>query len=155
MEIGIEEIINDQEAVSYLIEELGMVFTQVFHKYNGRKRDAYSFYLTGHCASFAYVLYHIFEGHAQIMDSDNHVVIEIGNHLYDIRGCVDYLANREDYRECPIDYFPYVELMLSTRADHDNEIREELITIGKEIIKKMKNELPTSRVSPSETSIHF
>lgn len=142
----LNRIASKPELVSYVIDGIVASFNNIYVSYAKQNRDPYSYYLTGHCASFAYVLYKVFEGTARIMDStvEGHVVVKIGEHVYDVRGCVDSEINIENYQDCPIEYFPYVELTMTKDDDYDKEIREDLIKIGKEAIGKLKEELVKS-----------
>lgn len=125
------EITSDPIIVAEIIEALATAFPAIYQKYNGFPRDPYSFYMTGHCPSFARILHEIFGDKATIMDSTGHVITKIGNHYFDIRGLIDGFEDIERYRECPIDYLPMVEMVLGSSADHDAELIAELVAIGK------------------------
>ena len=133
----IQEIIKDCDYVLQIIQILNNIFPDIYYKYNGYSRDAVSFYYYGHCASFAKVLYNIFTNYATMMDNGSHVIVKIGNYFYDINGCINNLIDINEFRECPINYFPIIELMLTKPDNHDEEIKEELTKIGKNELKKI------------------
>ena len=56
MENNIETFIQNPMNVYTIIEELLQAFPEVFSKYNSYERDGRSFYMLGHCASFADIL---------------------------------------------------------------------------------------------------
>lgn len=140
-----EEFINNPVNVQSVIMVLNINFPGLLKKYAGYDRDAVSFYLYGHCTSFARILYEIFNGNCAIYDDfssesenrEGHVICKIGDHFYDVRGCIDQTPTLENYKECPISRFPFIEDMHGNSTDHDEEIKEELIAIGKKAIEAL------------------
>lgn len=138
MEKSIEDLVKDEKLVSRILSVLNDAFPNIFYKYNKTWRDAYSFYLYGHCATFARILYEIFDGNVTIMDSNSHVVVKIGDLIYDVRGCVNDQINKDEYRDCPIEYFGFVEMLFTKPDDHDKEIANDLIQRGKKEIQDLR-----------------
>lgn len=107
----------------------------LFLQYNGYKRSAYNFYMFGHCASFAHILWSVFDGKGTIYYSDSHVITKIGNDFFSVLGEVNeeyrHPSDGSFYEELPFEYLKFVEQILSTGADHDYDIQKQLIDIGK------------------------
>ncbi len=120
---------------------------EIFFKYNGYARDFLSFYVTGHCISFVTILKELFNDEVEIFDDfscpDNigHFIIKYNNHFYDARGCIDYLIfnHNNQFSLCNKSYFPYIFENYHNTSEHDNEIMEDLIIIGKNALKEINN----------------
>lgn len=140
------EIINDENVVLAIIDTLRNSFKDVLIKYvPTSNHNALSFYLTGHCPSFAKILYEIFEGNCTILDDGAHVITKIGDKYYDIRGFASNYEDISKYNECPIEYFPMIEMFLGKTDDCDEKIMQDLISIGKDEINKIKERILSER----------
>lgn len=141
--------IQNPEYILYIINTLKTKFNEeIYPKYNKGKngkplfRDAESFYVYGHCPSFARILYETLEGNCKFYEdfssnnsSIGHAIIKAGEHFYDASGVVDYLIEKypQNFSECPNDYFGFYEEYNCSHHEHDEEIKMELIKYGKNI----------------------
>ena len=124
--------------IEKLIYILNHVFPDFYYKYNRLCRDAISFYYSGHCTSFARILYAIFNENVSFFAYNSHVITKIGNNYYDIRGCVNNIIKIEDYQEYSKEEFGFLEQELDKLDDYSIEIEKELITFGKKKLKELK-----------------
>ena len=142
MNENILERINNIDLVINLIEALKDRFVEIRLKYEPNEHtNVENYYMTGHCSSFAKILYFIFENYTTIYDSkyEGHVISKIGDHYYDIRGLIDNLVDLKTYQECPIDYLPYIENIYLNTSNYEQNVKieQEMINTGKQILQKM------------------
>lgn len=141
------KLIENPDYVMTVIEKIKIQFeTETFQKYNHYNRDAISFYVSGHCPSFARILNDIFYDLGTFYDdftfkkkNHGHVITKIGNHYYDAFGIVDYyvLNNPKQFQEYPKKDFSYLEETCCKKDEHNDEIQEELIRYGKNILHSL------------------
>lgn len=145
MEKNIESIIQNPEKIYNIIQELLEAFPAIFSKYNSYERDALEFYMLGHCASFADILSEIFKGHAVQFANNAHFITKIGEDFFDAAGIAngeyEYPHNGEEYRALADGPLIYEFCSLTTPDDHDEEIRYDLIKIGKQKVEEMLKEI--------------
>lgn len=97
----------EEEQILHIIEKMNSEFEKILlslypYPYQGNS-DVYSYYLTGHCPSYAQILYNIF-GDTETIEfhfleddiNEDHIVTKINEHFYDVRGNVDSLTRRSD-----------------------------------------------------------
>lgn len=97
----------EEEQILHIIEKINREFKEILlslysYPYQGNS-DVYSYYLTGHCPSYAQILYNIF-GDTETIEfhfleddiNEDHIVTKINEHFYDVRGNVDSLTRRSD-----------------------------------------------------------
>lgn len=148
----IAQLVEQKDNVLQVIQAMRDSFDEVYKKWNPMDdyRDVDSFYLTGHCASFARALTEIFGESAMVYDTHAYVITKIGNNYYDVLGDAygEHEAPREGgtYRECPIEHLGMVENVLTTSALHDRDIRDDLVIIGKKKLYELAKNL-----NPEET----
>lgn len=135
------EMMTNHEVVISVIDELREAFPEIFMKYNNYKREANNFYMFGHCASFADILSEIFKGYATQYSNGGHVITKIGEDFFDILGWAngEYLNPREGGKykawiDAPLEY-DFCDL--TSKDDHDYELRMELIQIGKRKLQEL------------------
>ena len=95
-----QEIISNPDNIIKIIEALNDNFSMLYLKYtmkslknlnsnidynNMNLHSATSYYLNGHCVSYAEILCQIFEKYAIKYNSDGHIIVKIGEHFYDAR----------------------------------------------------------------------
>lgn len=141
------KLLENPDYIITIIERLKKQFEEkTFPKYNHYNRDAVSFYLTGHCPSFARILNDVFYDLGTFYDDFDykgekigHIITKIGDHYYDVSGIVDYYVenNPKQFQECAKDYYSYLEETLCKKDEHAVEIQEELIAYGKGIIQSV------------------
>ncbi len=125
-------IVNNPDAVDNIIYHLRQAFPRIFRRHNHAPRDPYSFFLYGHCLTFARILYEIFDGHVNFLVSPGHVVTVIGKDIFDINGCLNPATlDIDKYSERSYEDLNLVAGALWRPDDHDEEIKNDLIEIGK------------------------
>ncbi|HBA37893.1 MAG TPA: hypothetical protein DCY94_04140 [Firmicutes bacterium] len=149
------KITNDPVKVMEIIQTIAEAFPTIFEEINHYARDAYSFYHDGHCTTFARIMYEIFDGHAMIMDSRSHVIIRIGDRHFDITGCIDGLVDMDEFRDCPIEYFPMMEETsgLGRKDDHDEELAQIFIKLGKAKLLELVSTLETGEMGTTSKTM--
>lgn len=144
---------QDPDYILYIIDTIKTKFNkELYPKYNKDKdgnpffRDAESFYVWGHCPSFARILYEALNGNCDFYEDFSaqtpkmgHSIIKVGEHFYDASGIVDYLIEKYpgNFRECPSEYFYHYEEYNCSHHEHDSEIKNELIEYSKNISSKI------------------
>ncbi len=88
--------------------------------------NAYSYYLNGHCYSFAKILQTLFP-ESTLYYNQNHVIVRIDEHFYDIRGCVDEEVLCQKFQYCPHDYENYLELIFSKNDPLEQALASQII----------------------------
>lgn len=91
----------EQKQIINIINKINKEFKETLlslysYSYQGNT-DVYSYYLTGHCPSYAQILYNIF-GDTETIEfhfledtrNGQHIVTKINGHFYDVRGNVDF-----------------------------------------------------------------
>lgn len=142
------KLIENPDYVMTVIERIKSQFeTETFQKYNIYNRDAISFYLKGHCVSFAHILNEIFYNIGTFYDDFSykgknhigHAITKIGEHYYDVSGILDYYLqnNPGQFQECSKNDFPYLEDTCCKKDEHNDEIQEELINYGKDVLQSL------------------
>ena len=151
---NLEKYTEEPEFVLNFIDSLKLKFNaDVFPKYNKTNkgvplfRDAESFYLWGHSPSFARILYETLGKNCQFYEdfSSNasqtigHAIVKIGEHFYDASGIVDNLIEQypDNFTQCSNETFLFYEEFYCSTHEHDSEIKEELITYGKQLYLQM------------------
>ncbi len=124
---------------------------EIFPKYNknenneGLTRRFENFYTCGHGISFARIMKEIFGDMATIYDNflndGSIVIVKIGEHYYDADGIVDYLVeyNPKDFNESLDGDLAFYEDFLNNKHENDEEIKNDLIVIGKNSLQEMLN----------------
>lgn len=144
----LEILKENPDYVMTVIEKIKIQFEEeTFQKYNQNNRDANSYYLAGHSPSFARILNDVFYDLGTFYDDFSykgknhigHVITKIGDHYYDVSGNLDhYLQNNpEQFQECSKEYFPYLEETCCKKDEHNDEIQEELIGYGKDVLQNL------------------
>lgn len=121
-------VIVVQELIQYLNEIFPNIhyrFTQPYSYY----RDACSYYLFGHCASFARILNAIFPNNSELYVSSSHVLVKIDNYFYDVSGVV-YDLNLNDYHYADLNDY-YMNTILNKEDDLEQKLEVMLIQLGK------------------------
>lgn len=142
------KLIENPDYVMTVIERIKSHFeTETFQKYNQNNRDANSYYLAGHSPSFARILNNIFYDLGTFYDDFSykgknhigHVITKIGEHFYGVSGIVDcyVLENSEQFQECSKDDFLFLEEFNCKKDEHNDEIQEELISYGKDVLQSL------------------
>lgn len=154
MQIYNKKYTEEPEFILNIIDALKIKFNEeVYPKYNKTKegkplfRDAETFYLFGHCPSFARILYETLGTNCYFYEDfsssatrkKEHAIVKIGDHFYDASGIVDYIIEQypDNFSECPSDYFYWYEDFNCSHHEHDSEIKEELIAYGKKLYLQM------------------
>ena len=120
-------VIVVQELIQYLNEIFPNIhyrFTQPYSYY----RDACSYYLFGHCASFARILNAIFPNNSELYVSSSHVLVKIDNYFYDVSGVV-YDLNLNDYHYADLNDY-YMNTILNKEDDLEQKLEVMLIQLG-------------------------
>lgn len=142
------DFIKNQEIVLNIIDILKDKFTkEIYFKYNHHIiHSAESYYYTGHAPSFSRILYEIYDGDGTFyedfsFEGENigHTLIKIGEHFYDVCKIADEIVmkNPQQFSECPANYFPFYEENYGSKEEHNDEIEQELIAIGKIALQEM------------------
>lgn len=118
--------------VQELIQYLNDIFPNIH--YNLTKpysyyRDACSYYLYGHCVSFARILNAIFPNSSELYVSSSHVLVKIENYFYDVSGVVVDVKLSE-YRSSEIDDY-YMNTILNKEDELEQKLEVMLIQLGK------------------------
>ena len=117
-----------QELIQYLNDVFPNIhyrFTQPYSYY----RDACSYYLFGHCASFARILNAIFPNNSELYVSNSHVLVKIDNYFYDV-SVVEVNVKLSDYRFSEIDDY-YMRSVLNNEDELEQKLEDILIHLGK------------------------
>jgi len=124
---------KDSKQVINIINLIEKNFLNIAQKYNLNVQNASAYYLTRNQNSFMQILLEIFNYEIEIYGSDQHLIAKIGDHFYDIRGCVDCI-NLEQFNLCSID-----EIIKVRSNIIDEQIKQEMILIGNEYIENLYN----------------
>lgn len=118
--------------VQELIQYLNDIFPNIHYNFTkpySYYRDACSYYLFGHCASFARILNAIFPNNSELYVSSSHVLVKIDNYFYDVCGLV-VDVKLSDYRYSEIDDY-YMNTILNKEDDLEQKLEDILIQLGK------------------------
>lgn len=121
-------VIVVQELIQYLNEVFPNIhykFTQPYPYY----RDAGSYYLFGHCASFARILKAFFPNNYKLYVSSSHVLVKIENYFYDVSGVV-VDVKLSDYRSSEMDDY-YLNTIFNKEDELEQKLEDMLIHLGK------------------------
>lgn len=123
-----------QELIQYLNElfpSLHYEFTKPF----SWERDSFSYYLNGHCFSFARILMAIFSGNAIPYISDKHVIIKIDDNFFDVWGLI--YDNIQGYHVVDNNY---ISLVFDNSDSLEKELELALIDYGREKYRELLND---------------
>lgn len=118
--------------VQELIQYLNDIFPNIHYNFTkpySYYRDACSYYLFGHCASFARILNAIFPNNSELYVSSSHVLVKIDNYFYDVCGVV-YDLNLNDYHYADLNDY-YMNTILNKEDDLEQKLEDILIQLGK------------------------
>ena len=90
-----------------------------------------NYYLYGHCVSYSNILSEIFGDHVEKYNSDEHIIVKIDGHFYDVRGLIDDVVKREKFHKTEIGDLFYIDINFGIKDELENPIEKELINIGK------------------------
>ena len=121
-------VIVVQELIQYLNDIFPNIHYSLTHPYS-YYRDACSYYLFGHCASFARILNAIFPNNSELYVSSSHVLVKIDNYFYDVCGLV-VDVKLSDYRYSEIDDY-YMRSVLNKEDLLERKLEDILIQLGK------------------------
>lgn len=100
--------------------------------------DVYSYYLTGHCPSYAQILYNIFGDTEKVefyflgnVMSGVHIVTKINEHFYDVRGNVDSEIILKSDSKFNYDYMGAMQEYYGNNDKIDCLLIDKLSEIGK------------------------
>ena len=101
---SLDNALSEDELRNDVLEARYDIF--VLYEQNFKTRDAKDF-LEGGCAIFASMLYELFPGLSLIYCSDDHALVQIGNHYYDADDCtrdeeVLYKIKNGEYKPCDL-----------------------------------------------------
>ena len=148
-------ITENPDIVLAVIDFINQEFNNtVFSRYNYGEnkqpltREATNFYKKGHCPSYARILFEIFEGQCTFYEDfsssttgadKGHTIVKIGNHFYDVFGVVDYYVKEENnsFKPCDNASFPFYEEYHCCKHEHDEEIKQDLILLGRQFLQKI------------------
>lgn len=136
----------EEDKILNVIEKMNREFKEVLlslysYPYQGNS-DVYSYYLTGHCPSYAQILYNIFgdtetiEFHFE--DKVQHVVTKINGHFYDVRGNVDTKINLGPNSKFDYSYLGAMQDYYGNNDKVDNLLILQLSEIGKNSKNRQK-----------------
>lgn len=144
MEEAIKEFIKSPYNVNNVIYDIYESFGKIMEEQcpTCPHRDAYNYFMTGACPTFAQILHTIFEGFAEYYDTDGHILNKIGNYFYDIAYWkIKLCSEHPEYRYCPDELFGMATIALGKHDGTEEKIKEPLIEVGKESLKRNLEEL--------------
>lgn len=156
----LQQIISDSNNVLKIIDELNNCFIYIYQrlqmkiiKQNNSNIDYNNinnfhspilYYLNGHCPSYANILCEIFGEYAIKYNSNDHVVVKIGEHFYDVRGLIDNLIT-DEFRKTEIDDLVYIDIYFGIKDSLEQPIEKELINIGKNALEQLSTNLSNGK----------
>lgn len=140
----------EEDQILNIINKINSEFKETLlslysYPYQGNS-DVYSYYLTGHCPSYAQILYNIFgdtetiEFHAEDKKG-THIVTKINDHFYDVRGNVNTLIDLGPNSKFNYSYLGAMQYYYGNNDKIDQLLIIQLSEIGKnsKIKQKTKN----------------
>ncbi len=143
----------ESDNIINIINKINDAFKQTLlslypYPYEGNT-DVYSYYLAGHCPSYAQILYNIFNdtqtiNFYTIEDSRRgvHIVTKIGEHFYDVRGVVDSIIILSTINKFDYSYMGAIQDYYGNNDSIDCMLITKLSEIGQK--QKVKKRFPTS-----------
>jgi hypothetical protein len=131
----------EEAQIIAVIEKINCNFKEALlslysYAYQGNT-DVYSYYLTGHCPSYAQILYNIF------MDADKiefyslrnerngiHIATKINEHFYDVCGNIDRKVSQEDSQRFDYNYMGFIQEYYGNNDTIDCLLIHQLSEIG-------------------------
>ena len=151
----LQQIISNPDNVLRIIDELNDCFKYLYfniqkklieqkHKdiqlnYSNFSYSPETYYLNGHCPSYANILCEIFGEFAEKYNSDDHIIIKIKEHFYDVRGLIDNIENINDFHKTENGDLFYIDITFGIKDNIEKPLEKELIKIGSETLEQIYN----------------